>query len=347
MAINEPANIQTRVQRWRDFYDFAKPHRNVFTVDYWEEDLECPLPIPENHQARIDYACRKYEMDLQRAEWLDDDFVPFLFGITGTEVFAEAFGCSVHFYETNDQNPTARPLITDAAEVAKLSVPDLTGTMARHFEYHDALKKRFPDGRLQFIDIQSPMDIAALIWEKTHFYMAIYDSPQAVKDLAEMTKQLLFAYFDEFFARYGTEYVAHYPFYPMSGGLTLSEDEIGAVNAEMFDEFFLPGLVELSDRYGGIGIHCCANARHQWDGFRKIPNLKLLNLVQPVEELLDAYEYFSDFTTQMHDGAWWPSPTDWFEKLPDCGCRTVIRVNPESKPQALEWSTLLRERCGD
>ncbi|MHC4984664.1 MAG: uroporphyrinogen decarboxylase family protein [Planctomycetota bacterium] len=347
MVSSQLAIVDQRAQRWRDFMDMSKPPRHLFFVNYWETDRECPLPIPEQQPDRIDYACFKYEDDLKRAEWLDDDFVPFLYGITGTEVFAEAFGCSVHYYESGDQNPCARPLITKPEEVAKLTTPDLSGTMARHFEYHDALHQRFPEGRLQLIDIQSPMDIAALIWEKTAFYMAIYDAPEAVKDLAEMTKELLIAYFDEFFARYGTDYVAHYPFYPMSGGLTLSEDEIGAVNTEMFEEFFLPSLTELSDRYGGIGIHCCANARHQWPGLKKIPNLKLLNLVQPVEELLDAYDYFADVTCQMHDGAWWNEPEKWLESLPNNGCRALIGVSPESKDQALEWAAMLREHCGD
>ncbi|MHC4563753.1 MAG: hypothetical protein ACYS8X_13410 [Planctomycetota bacterium] len=342
-----PATVETRMQRWRDFMDFAKPPRHVFLVQWWEDNREAPLPIPENHQARIDYACWKYEHDLQRAEWLDDDFVPFLYGITGTEVFAEAFGCPVHTYETNDQNPIALPLIHTPGEVAKLKTPSLDGAMARHFDMHDQLHQRFPEGLLQLIDIQSPMDIAALIWEKVAFYIGIMDAPEAVKELAEMTKQLLIAYFDEFFARYGTQYVAHYPFYPMDGGLTLSEDEIGSVNREMFEEFFLPGLIELSERYGGMGMHCCANARHQWDGLKKIPDLRLLNLVQPVEELLDAYEVFADSSCQMHDGAWWREPDKWLDGLPANGCRAVISVQPESKEQAIEYSAILREACGE
>ena len=344
---NVAQTIEQRKRRWRDFYDLAQPPRHMFHVNYWETDRDAPLPIPENHQARIDYACFKYEHDLERAEWLDDDFVPFLFGITGTEVFAEAFGCPVHYYPTGDQNPAARPLIHKPSEVATLDVPTLDGsTMARHFDHHDALHRRFPEGLLQLIDIQSPMDIAALIWEKTAFYVGMMDAPEAVKELAAKTKLLLFAYFDEFFARYGRDYVAHYPFYYMNGGLTLSEDEIGSVNAEMFEEFFLPPLIELSERYGGIGIHCCANARHQWPGLKKIPNLRLLNLCQPEAELLDAYDYFADFTCQMHDGAWWREPDKWLESLPDNGCRAVISVSPESKDQAIAWATTLRQTCG-
>ena len=87
------------------------------------------------------------------------------------------------------------------------------------------------------------------------------ESPQAVKELADKVKQLLTAFLDEWFRRYGREHIAHHPDYFMDGGWTVSEDEAGVVNQEMFAEFFLPELNALSDRYGGIGIHCCANSR--------------------------------------------------------------------------------------
>jgi len=277
---------------------------------------------------------------------LDDDLVPCLFGLTGTEVFAEAFGCPVHFYETNDQNPIARPLVTEASQVAKLQVPELSRcTLARYFEIADELHSRFPEAVLQLIDIQSPMDIAALIWEKTSFYVGIHDTPQAVTELAEKAKQLLFAYFDEWFTRYGRSFVAHYPDYYMPQGVTLSEDEIGVVNREMFDEFFLSHLIDLSNRYGQIGIHCCADARHQWPGLLKIPNLCLLNLAQPQEVLKDAYTFFAPHTGQMHDGGSWATPSDWLAGLP-AGCRAVIALDAESRHQAVEYAAQLREACG-
>ncbi len=96
--------------------------------------------------------------------------------------------------------------------------------------------------RFRMPDIQSPMDIAALIWVKSDFYIAMIEEPEAVRELAEKVRCLLTAFLDEWFRRYGTGYVAHFPTYWMEGGLTLSEDEVGAVNPAMFDTFFLPEL---------------------------------------------------------------------------------------------------------
>mgnify|MGYP000697643319 CR=1 FL=1 len=53
------------------------------------------------------------------------------------------------------------------------------------------------------------------------------------------------------------------------------------VDPEMFRTFFLPGLTKLSKRYNGIGIHCCAKARHQWENFSRIPGLRLMNMQGP------------------------------------------------------------------
>jgi hypothetical protein len=51
--------------------------------------------------------------------------------------------------------------------------------------------------------------------------------------LAVKVRALLVAFFDEWFKRYGTTFVAHYPDYVMHGGLTLSVDEVGAIGVGM------------------------------------------------------------------------------------------------------------------
>jgi hypothetical protein len=85
----------------------------------------------------------------------------------------------------------------------------------------------------------------------------------------------------------------------MESGLTLSEDEVGSVSPQLFKDLFLPELTELSARYGCLGMHCCANARHQWEGFKRIPNLKLLNLNQPVPVCQAGFSSFAGTCAQM------------------------------------------------
>jgi len=250
----------------------------------------------ENLQGRIDSAASQYESAMSRLGWLHDDFIPYAPCITGTEIFAEAFGSKV--IKPLDTNPFAIPFITEASQVSSLKVPALEDTSLYYlFDLADKLKEMCgKDALLGLIDVQSPTDIAALIWDKNYLFAAMIDEPEAVKELVHKISQLFFAFFDEWFRRYGPEFIAHYPDYYMPSGLTYSEDEAGAVSPAMFEELFLPGLIGISEKYGNVGIHSCAYAKHQWDNFKKIPNLKLLNICQPYDTVIKSIDFFAGFT---------------------------------------------------
>ena len=116
----------------------------------------------------------------------------------------------------------------------------------------------------------------------------------------------------------------------MSGGMTLSEDEVGSVDIATFDKFFLDELCQLSDRYDGIGIHCCATAQHQWDNFKKIPKLRLLNLhVEPERAL----HHFENFVPQWHPLPDEGTPAERVERITG-NAHAVIRMTAESREDA-------------
>jgi uroporphyrinogen-III decarboxylase len=185
-------------------------------------------------------------------------------------------------------------------------------------------------------DIQSPFDIAALIWEKSDFFAALYTEPEAVKELVAMAEELLSEFLDKWFARYGTEFAAHYPTYYMPSGITLSEDEIGALSPEMVREFSLPVLNRLSGRYGQIGIHCCAHAVHQWGNLAGINNLTVLNLIQPDDVIEKAYPFFSGVCAQMHNA-------EGPYKCPDPEARIIYQGQAATTEEAVEKAARLRK----
>lgn len=335
--------IEQRKQRWINFLDNpAAGH--VFLINYAPDNETPPLPWRELKQERIEWAWRQYERHLARLAWLRDDSLPYLCVRTGTEIFAEAFGCPVHF--PDDNMPFALPLVHSAAEAAKLKTPELSrSSLAYLFDMADELRHRAgPDALLQIVDMQSPMDIAALIWDKATFYPALIEAPEAVLELADKVKQLLTAFLDEWFTRYGRDFIAHYPTYYMPVGITLSEDEVGAVSRRVFDNLFLPELTVLSARYGGIGIHCCAHAKHQWSGFKRIPGLRLLNLNQPDTVLRESYTVFADIP-QMPIGdeadAAWLRPARY-----PAGSRVVVQATADTRDAALTLADQLWAACG-
>jgi len=344
-VIAQSYDIEQRTRRWCEFLDMARPAQHMFLINHDPDAPERPKPWPQHKAERIDWAAATYERMCERVGWLVDDRIPYLDPYTGTEIFAEAFGCEV--YRPADDMPSARPLIDDVSQVAALKVPDVGATpLAMLFEIADALRRRAgSDALMKLPDIQSPMDIAALVLDKSALFVALLDAPEAVAELAGKIHQLMVAFLDEWFARYGTSFIAHYPYYYMPRGITLSEDEVGSVNAEMFVEHFLPELAGLSDRYGGIGIHCCADSRHQWEGFRKVPSLRLLNLVQPPEVLREAYAFFAGDTTQMHGTCWDGAPETWPDQAP-AASRCVFETAAETHDDALGLAEKLWIACG-
>ena len=293
-------SITERKQRWIDFYDPNSEIKRLYIIMCNEGVPPRPQLWWELADQRIDYAYERCLRHIDCLNYIDDDSIPHLTLVTGTEIFAEAFGCPVHKPETN--NPFALPLVKNAAEASKIKMPKLENTkLSLLFDMADKLRDRIGDDEIPLAmpDIQTPMDIAALIWEKSDFFAAMYEEPEAVKELSEKIKTFMFEFFDKWFERYGKSFIAHYPDYYMPYGITMSEDEIGAVSVEMYRDFFEPEINEFSDRYGSIGVHCCAHSKHQWENLKNIRNLKLLNLVLSADLTDKSVKYFADTCVQM------------------------------------------------
>ncbi len=292
--------IEKRKQNWVEFYDMTSSVNRLIVVDYTRDFPQRPPLWWEKQKEREEWAYQRYMMQLENMEKLPDNTVPYLSMITGTEIFAEAFGCPVH--KPENDNPFAMPLIKDVSEWHKIKIPRLEDTnLIRLFDMADHLKARAgKDALLSLPDIQTPIDVAALIWEKSDFYASMFEEEPAVKELSCMVKEFIFTFLDEWFRRYGKEFIAHYPEYYMPYGITVSEDEIGIVSSDMYKEYFQEELHEFAVRYGAIGIHCCAASDHQWDNLRKVPNLKVLNFVRTAEDTKNAVRFFAEDVAQYH-----------------------------------------------
>jgi len=309
--------LEEKKRRHINFYDPRSDTKRLFHIHTAKDREANPQPMvwKENRQKRVDWAAKNYEVSMNKLSWLNDDFIPFASCTTGTEIFAEAFGCEV--VKPADTNPFAIPFITKSSEISKLKIPKLEDSpLYELFGMADELRAKCgADALLGLPDVQTPMDIAALIWDKNYLFIAMVEEPEAVKELAHKISVLYCAFFDEWFNRYGKEFIAHHPDYYMPAGLTVSEDEIGSVGAEIYDELFLPELNNISNRYGGIGIHCCANASHQWAGLKKINGLKLLNLAQPHDTIVESSKFFAGHTAMYPS---WDGVGDretWFSQL--------------------------------
>jgi len=331
--------IEKRKQRWIDLYENKDRPGAVILIG--QSYGPRPLPYPENKAGRIEYSLNAYKAQMDWLEFADDDLIPFVSPYTGTEVFAAAFGCKVS-YPAGDM-PFALPFVRTSKEAASLSFPDPKNSppTAEIFEIADKLREAAPGALMQLPDIQSPLDVAALIWNKEDFFAAMYEDPAAVTETVAMTEKFLCDFLDIWYGRYGTDFIAHHPDYYMPRGVTFSEDEVGAISPEMFSRFSLGSLNRMADRFGPTGMHCCADSLHQWENFKSIKNLALinLNLTHTSEHFQQAYKYFEDTCVQMHSAR----ISDEIWQRENKNMRVVIQDWANDKKEAREKSKRLRE----
>ncbi len=324
--IMDPAPRENEMQR---FGDFTLPD----------------LPLAD----WLPHILRRYEDRLRWHDALDDHSVPYVPLNTGTQLFAAAFGCPVHVYD--DSPPAAMPLVTSAEEADRLPVPSVDAPpLARWFEMARLVRERVgPEVPIGVPDIQSAFDIAALIWRKQDLYVASKTHAEAVKRLVEKCQALLVRFFDAFLREPGEINLCHCPvaWAPPELGAWLSEDEAGAMSVRMFEEFCLPSLIELSERYGGLFVHCCATADHQYGSFKKIPNLRGLNRVFQKPGPGPAIQAFSGPRRAVLMVAW-TVEEDVVRMLDMALPDTRFLFNMPGQPLDESKATLerLRERCG-
>ncbi|MCL2004276.1 MAG: hypothetical protein FWG72_09790 [Oscillospiraceae bacterium] len=337
--------ILRRKQSWLDLY--SGKTKRLFVANVCRDDNPRPLLWWENADARVEYAVKKYHFQMECLGKIPDSSIPYLDMITGTEIFAEAFGCGV--FRPEDNNPAAIPCVANASEAAKIKIPNLEDTnLSILFDMADKARSRTGnDAMFKFPDIQTPMDIAALIWEKTDFFASMYEDPEAIKELCHKIKLFMFDFLDKWIGRYGKEHIAHYPDYYIPEGITVSEDELGAVSPEMFDAFFLDELNRFSERYGSIGIHCCAGAKHQWENLKKVKHLRLLNLNLPHRDMPEAYECFKASCVQFH-GVFggYDELSDLLDKIP-AEARAAFWVDFGSLNEAVEFTKKMIEKFNE
>ncbi len=341
------SRVLKRCEKWVDFMDCSSDVNTIIVINNEYYPTPKPWPYQDNFNARIDWHADEYLRKMERLEYLHDDSVPHIEMHTGTEIFAQAFGCKVH--KSGDNMPFALHAITTPEEAMNIAVPKvMESPLADLFEFaHRVRQKVGNDNILALPDIQSPLDIAALIWEKSEFLMALITDPDAVKILVKKTQTLLTEFLDLWFKEFGTKYIAHYPNYYMEGGFTFSEDEVGEFNSEMFREFCLDSINELSERYGGCGLHCCANSEHQWENFKDIKGLRFLNLSQPenviaktISKLGMDYAYWSMYGPKPPQEVL--IPAKWAQDAPKAA-HIVLSEYAKSKNDAIEMLKKLRE----
>ncbi len=301
-----------------------------------EGPIECWVPwVVENHERQV-----------RMLEAVGDDSVPIARLSTGTQLYAAAFGCRVHEYA--DTNPCALPLVRTAAEADALVEPTVEGSrqLSRVLELGQLVRDALgPEAWLGPCDVQSGFDSASLIWNKEDFILAMVDEPVAVKRLVDKCAHLLEVFLRELRQEFPRLNPCHCPgeWAPPEMGPWLSNDECGSFSNAHFAEFILPELVDLSETFGSLGMHCCADAEHQFPLFKRIPNLYGFNRVAARRGYDPILEHFGGPDAPVHALAWiGEEETERLIREAPEGTRFIFVLGTDDREVGKRWYERMR-----
>lgn len=296
----------------------------------------------------IEWAVESYLRRVDLLAVVEHDDVPTCNLSTGTQIFAAAFGCPVHLYD--DNNPCALPLVRTARDADQLEKPDIwtSPSLYRIFELGDALRRELgPEAILGPPDTQSGFDTACLVWDKASLFTSMMspDEEESVLRLVRICTQLLEDLLDELHKEFPTMTLCGCPgvWSPPDMAPWYSNDECGAFSAELFERFCMPELLELSEHFGGMGMHCCADAEHQFAAFTRIPGLYAFNRVASKRGYGPILDHLAGPDGPVHVLAWLDEETiaDLITRAPE-GTRFVFSLMDADEDKASPWLERMR-----
>lgn len=250
-----------------------------------------------------------------------------------------------------DSPPAALPLVRTAAEADRLEQPDIWKIpgLYRIFELGQAVQAEL--GKEVFLgppDMQTGFDTAALVWEKGSFLRAMADplEKDAVKRLAGKCAGLLKTFLREFRQEFPQCSPCHCPevWAPPELGPWVSNDECGVMSTPMFQGFCLPELVDLSQTFGSLGMHCCANAEHQFRSFLSIPNFYAFNRVAAQRGYLPILDPLGGPQGPVHVLGWVSAEeTEQLIQNAPAGTRFIFNLLGTPLDEARPWLERMRQ----
>lgn len=337
----------------RDLYMHGEFERHAFTCS------PTGIPIPDHPdydftisdkpvQNWVPWMVENYRQQIEMLESVGDDSVPRAKLFTGTHIYAAAFGCPVHRFP--DSNPCAVPMVFSAEEADQLETPDIWNVpvLYRIFELAEAVQKEL--GREIYLgppDMQSGFDTAALIWDKTDFLCSMLDEKDSavVQRLVSKCAALFKTFLTEFRRQFPNCSPCHCPnvWAPPEMGPWLSNDECGALSTPMFEEFCLPELQDLAETFGGLGMHCCAAAEHQFESLKKIPGFYAFNRVAADKGYMPLMDHLTGDTAPVHVLSWITEQEieELLQNAPE-GTRFIFNLAGASIEEAKGWLDRMR-----
>lgn len=308
------------------FWSEAQPGKILFTLR--RRDVKAglnhnnyELSAFSNEQALL----AQLEDRLLKAE-LQDYYIPSLIPGNSPYYLSIAFGAK---WEKLDQGAlAAHPIINTADEIDKLAIPDFDSVPESPFTRCIERIEYFLEntgGKIPLIlpDPQGPMSLASQLWNQEEMFISMISDPDSVHRIMRLATKAVIEFFRYVFNRFGrkhflTVHCTPYLYRKEGEGIPLSEDMIGVLSPSQLEEFLVPYLNEIYEKFGDIVVHSCGDCSKKMAVINKIRGLSGLHLGQTDVSLLKAEEVGSLCLL---------SPADWASRKQIADYVQVLKRN--------------------
>jgi hypothetical protein len=209
----------------------------------------------------------KYKMDI--ANFLEPWY--------GIGTIASAYGLE-YIWNDNQAPATIAPFksLDEALEYKYRAVEDTA--IGRHtlnmIEYFlDKTKGKIP---MSLTDTQSPLNIAAHLFDVTTLFLEMYDNPSGYKLLLDTISNLLIDFTKKQAAMIGGAVASPGHGFASSrcfDGIGMSDDNMLMLSDDMYEELEIPFREKVGAEFGGVAFHSCGNWSRKIEVVKKIKNL--------------------------------------------------------------------------
>jgi uroporphyrinogen-III decarboxylase len=225
----------------------------------------------------LDY--QLYNIEQTRA--LDSDWEPFLEPWHGVGIYADAFGSETSWPE--DDYPWTEPFINNISEINKLepkkieNSPLMEKVLNTIFLFKEKTNGKIP---ISLTDTQSPLDTASLIVRTDELLVGLYTNPKIIHKLLNQITSLIITFSKMQLDIIGENVALPGHLFPYGAkkGIAISDDLAAMVSPEIYREFFVPYLSEISKEFGGLYLHSCGNFQHNLEAILEIDGLLGINM---------------------------------------------------------------------
>jgi len=274
--------IEERKRRIKDFWDgkdIGRPPISFIPYSYE------PRQIFDDVELQMDKAYRYFSMIME----LPGDNIPVFWPDMGTVSLASVFGGQL-IREGNGNNLWIRPAFNSLEEIRNLELPPVMNALVK--EEFDRCR-RWLDltdgfGYVAPPDMQGPVNLAILVMDANEFFPGMYTEPESVHKLLGLCKDVILNVLDAYRKEFGDFFVPvtwPYIWFPDGKGVTLTQDSLPFLSPELYQKFELPYVKEISEKNGGIFVHCCGQFEHNLEVMREIPYLKGIDPSYPLSHI--------------------------------------------------------------